>query len=77
MMKKSRLLLGLLLAAPALAQALGLGDIRLASALNQPLSRISSSSARAEKSLPKSAPTSPHAKPSRATGSSGHRFCLR
>jgi pilus assembly protein FimV len=37
MTTKSRLLLGLLLATPGLAHALGLGDIRLGSALNQPL----------------------------------------
>jgi pilus assembly protein FimV len=37
MTNKSRLLLGLLLATPGLAHALGLGDIRLGSALNQPL----------------------------------------
>ncbi len=35
---KSRLLFGLLLAAPGLANAVGLGDIHLGSALNQPLS---------------------------------------
>jgi len=38
MIKKFRLLVGLLLLAPAMAHALGLGDIRLGSALNQPLS---------------------------------------
>ena len=37
MTMKSRLLFGLLLGAPSLAQALGLGDIHLGSALNQPL----------------------------------------
>ena len=37
MTMKSRLLLGLLLALPSLAQAIGLGDIHLSSALNQPL----------------------------------------
>ncbi|MFO0335693.1 MAG: FimV family protein, partial [Pseudomonadota bacterium] len=37
MTNKSRLLLGLLMATPGLAHALGLGDIRLGSALNQPL----------------------------------------
>ena len=38
MTMKSRLLFGLLLAAPGLANAVGLGDIHLGSALNQPLS---------------------------------------
>lgn len=38
MTNKSRLLLGLLLSAPGMAYALGLGDIRLGSGLNQPLS---------------------------------------
>jgi len=38
MITKFRLALGLLLLAPALAHALGLGDMRLASGLNQPLS---------------------------------------
>jgi pilus assembly protein FimV len=37
MTNKSRLLLGLLMAAPGMAYALGLGDIKLGSALNQPL----------------------------------------
>src|ERR1700730_1833488 len=37
MIKIFRLLLGLLLAIPAMAHALGLGDIHLGSALNQPL----------------------------------------
>jgi len=38
MITKIRLLVGLLLLAPTLVHALGLGDIRLGSALNQPLS---------------------------------------
>ena len=38
MTRKSGLLFGLLLGVPAIAQALGLGDIHLSSALNQPLS---------------------------------------
>ncbi|HXQ64858.1 MAG TPA: FimV/HubP family polar landmark protein [Steroidobacteraceae bacterium] len=38
MITKFRLLVGLLLLAPTLAHALGLGDIRLGSALNQPMS---------------------------------------
>jgi len=38
MIRKSGLLFGLLLIVPAIAQALGLGDIHLSSALNQPLS---------------------------------------
>jgi pilus assembly protein FimV len=38
MIRKSGLLFGLLLGVPAIAQALGLGDIHLSSALNQPLS---------------------------------------
>jgi pilus assembly protein FimV len=37
MIRKSGLLFGLLLGVPAIAQALGLGDIHLSSALNQPL----------------------------------------
>ena len=37
MIKIFRLLLGLLLAVPAMTHALGLGDIHLSSALNQPL----------------------------------------
>ncbi len=38
MIRKTGLLFGLLLGVPAIAQALGLGDIHLSSALNQPLS---------------------------------------
>ena len=38
MIRKSHLLFGLLLWVPAIAQALGLGDIHLSSALNQPMS---------------------------------------